>query len=85
MCFITSVPRQGLGCVPIGSGGDTGLKRPSIVRFDKIATLAKAFVSGDIGEASAEWLEGNASRFFDVFGFKPEDGAVPHGPAPYAL
>jgi mRNA interferase MazF len=31
---------------------DTGLKVPSVIRFDKIATVSKDLIEGEIGEAS---------------------------------
>src|ERR1700733_11748692 len=39
VCFITSVPRTGPDMAPIIASADTGLKVPSVVRFDTIATL----------------------------------------------
>jgi mRNA interferase MazF len=47
----------------------TGLKVPSVVRFDKLATLDRAVIAGKIGEAPAEWLASHRPTFFGVFGF----------------
>jgi mRNA interferase MazF len=41
VCFITSVPRSGPHMAPIAATPATGLKLPSVVRFDKIATLGR--------------------------------------------
>ena len=54
---------------PLDAGAGTGLKAPSMVRFDKIATLDRAVITGKLGDAPAEWLASHRSRFFGVFGF----------------
>jgi len=36
VCFITSVPRKGFDMAAIAASPDTGLKVPSVVRFDKL-------------------------------------------------
>lgn len=71
VCFITSVPRTGLATAALGPGEGTGLKVPSVVRFDKLATLEAAVIAGRIGEAPPAWLTAHAPAFFAVFGFKP--------------
>jgi mRNA interferase MazF len=42
VCFITSVPRGGPDTASIPTTAGTGLKRPSLVRFDKLATLDRS-------------------------------------------
>jgi mRNA interferase MazF len=69
VCFITSVPRTSRDMAPIAATPETGLKVSSVVRFDKIATLEKAVISGKIGSAPAAWLAANRAVFFGVFGF----------------
>jgi mRNA interferase MazF len=53
--------------IPASSG--TGLKTPSVVRFDKLATLDKQTISGKLGNAPMDWLVAHAAKFFGVFGF----------------
>jgi mRNA interferase MazF len=69
VCFITSMPRAGPDMVPLAASPGTGLKVPSVVRFDKIATLGRAVIAGKIGEAPADWLASHRTTFFGVFGF----------------
>ena len=68
-CFITSVQRSGPDMAAIPMTGGTGLKAPSLVRFDKLATLDRSVVAGKIGTASADWLHAHRAVFFGVFGF----------------
>jgi mRNA interferase MazF len=42
---------------------------PSLVRFDKIATLDRLVIAGKLGEAPAEWLAIHRQTFLGVFGF----------------
>ncbi len=70
VCFITSVPRTGPDMVPIAPTLGTGLKIPSMVRFDKLATLDLAVIAGRLGDAPADWLDMHRATFFGVFGFK---------------
>ena len=69
VCFITSVPRTGPDMASIAPSAGTGLKVPSVVRFDKIATLDPAVISGKLGDAPASWLVAHRAAFFGVFGF----------------
>lgn len=69
VCFITSVPRTGPDMAPIAPSAGTGLKVPSVVRFDKIATLDPTVISGKLGDAPAPWLVAHRAAFFGVFGF----------------
>ena len=69
LCFITSVPRTGPDTAPIAATPATGLKLPSVVRFDKLATLDLAVITGKLGDAPPEWLAEHRATFLDVFGF----------------
>ena len=42
---------------------------PSVVRFDKLATLDRAVIAGKLGNAPADWLAAQSTVFFSVFGF----------------
>ena len=46
-----------------------GLKTASCVRFDKIATLSKKTILGELGRINVEFLVKHKKVFFDVFGF----------------
>jgi mRNA interferase MazF len=70
VCFITSVPRSGPDAAPIAATAGTGLKVPSVVRFDKIATLDKSVITGKLGDAPPAWLAAHRATFFGVFGFE---------------
>ncbi len=56
VAFISSrVPRQGSGSELVITGDHpdflgTGLKVPSVIRFDKVATLSRDLIEGEIGE-----------------------------------
>lgn len=69
VCFITSMRRVGPDMAPLDAIPGTGLKVPSVVRFDKLATLDRAVIAGKIGDAPAEWLTSHRRTFFAVFGF----------------
>ena len=71
VCFITSVPRSGPDMAPLAATAETGLKVPSLVRFDKLATLDRHVIAGKIGAAPADWLHAHGAVFFGVFGFDP--------------
>ncbi len=49
--------------------GGTGLKVPSLVRFDKLATLEKRVIVGKLGRADGAFLAAARPVFFGVFGF----------------
>jgi mRNA interferase MazF len=53
-----------IAAIPTTAG--TGLKVPSIVRFDKLATLDRSVIAGKI---AADWLHAHRAVFFGVFGF----------------
>ena len=49
VCFITSTLRAGRDIASLAATPRTGLKVPSVVRFDKLATLDRAVIAGKIG------------------------------------
>jgi len=69
VCFTTSVPRTGPDMAALDASPGTGLKVRSTVRFDKLATLEKSVIAGQIGEAPDDWLAAQKATFFGVFGF----------------
>ncbi len=69
VCFITSVPRTGPDMAPLAALEGTGLKVPSVVRFDKVATLDRSIFSGKLGDAPGDWLAEHRATFLGVFGF----------------
>jgi mRNA interferase MazF len=69
VCVITSTPRAGPDMASLAATHGTGLKVPSVARFDKLATLDRAVIAGKIGDAPAEWLGSHRTTFFGVFGF----------------
>ena len=71
VAFITSVPRAGVDMAPLDPDPGTGLKVPSVVRFDKLATLDRSVIAGRLGAAPATWLAAQRTVFFGVFGFGP--------------
>jgi mRNA interferase MazF len=70
VCFITSIPRAGPDMAPLDADTETGLKVPSVVRFDKVATLDRSVIAGKIGDAPDDWLARQSETFFGVFGFR---------------
>ena len=69
VAFITSVPRTGPDVAPLNPDPGTGLKVPSVVRFDKLATLDRSVIAGKLGTAPVSWLAAQRAVFFGVFGF----------------
>jgi mRNA interferase MazF len=70
VAYITSIPRgRDPDAMPIASTLGTGLKVPSAVRFDKVATVEKRIIAGRIGDAEAIWLTHAQMVLFGVFGF----------------
>lgn len=69
VAYITSVARSDLDAVPIAPTPETGLKVPSLVRFDKLATVGQGIIAGRLGNAGPAWLEAHRATFFGVFGF----------------
>ncbi len=70
VCFITSTLGSGPDRAPLTALAGTGLKVPSVVRLDKLATLDRSVIAGKLGAASADWLDRHAAAFFAVFGFQ---------------
>ena len=70
VAFITSVLRAEVpDAAPIAPTPGNGLKIPSLVRFDKLATLDIGILAGRIGSADPAWLSEHRATFFAVFGF----------------
>jgi mRNA interferase MazF len=69
VAYVTSVARNEPDAVPIVPSAKNGLKVPSMVRFDKIATIDKSIIAGRLGTADPAWLTMHRSTFFAVFGF----------------
>lgn len=72
VCFITSRrPSRGRGTavLPLSATRETGLKVPSFARLDKIATLERTVLLGELGRVPTSVLRRHRSRFFDIFGF----------------
>jgi mRNA interferase MazF len=69
VAYITSVPRSEPDAMPILPTSGNGLKVPSLVRFDKIATIHKDIIVGRLGDADPAWLAEARRVFFGVFGF----------------
>lgn len=69
VCFISSnLANNNPHTVRIEPGVKNGLKLPSLIRFDKIATLDKRIVLGAIGSVGHDWLKKHQKEFLDVFG-----------------
>lgn len=69
LAYITSRPYSGPDSVKVLPTAINGLKAPSIVRFDKLVTLKKQLVVGQLGQMEPEWLTQVSPVFFGVFGF----------------
>ena len=69
VAYITSVARRDPDAVAIEPTLENGLKVPSMVRFDKVATIHKDIIAGRIGTAGEAWLTEARLTFFGVFGF----------------
>jgi len=63
------MPRAGPDMAALDAIPGTGLKIPSIIGFDKLATLERAAMAGKIGDVPVEWLTSHRKTFFAVFGF----------------
>jgi mRNA interferase MazF len=73
VAYVTSIACNEPDAVPIAPSPKNGLKVPSMVRFDKIATIDKSIIAGRLGTADAAWLTKQGSAFFRVFGFGRSD------------
>ena len=69
VAYLTSVARNEPDALPIMPTATNGLKVPSMVRFDKIATIDKSIIAGRLGTADPAWLGRARMVFFGVFGF----------------
>lgn len=70
VCFITSRIERGIpNTVLLPSNKETGLKVPSLVRLDKIATLDRRIILGALGKVSLRELKECGKVFRGVFGF----------------
>ncbi len=56
VCAVTSKPHNGSYDILAPDTRGTGLKHPSRVQFDKIATLAKSVIAGRIGTMPPEFM-----------------------------
>lgn len=70
VCSIAAVPRERPGMAALEPAHATGLKRPSVVRVHKLATLEGGVFAGRIGEAPPASLDAQATSFFGVFGHR---------------
>lgn len=69
VCFISSQVNQGNAhTVRIEPRATNGLKIPSLVRFDKLATLDRRIALGVLGKVSPDWLRAHTKEFLGVFG-----------------
>src|SRR3954447_2128674 len=70
VCFITSRLEPGLThALLLKRTATSGLKVPSLVRFDKIATLDRRIILGELGRMDPRVLRKHRRAFFAVFGF----------------
>jgi mRNA interferase MazF len=69
VAYLTSVVRNDPDAAPMSPSPRNGLKVPSMVRFDKIATLDKNILVGRLGTADPLWLSRYRDVFLGVFGF----------------
>ena len=70
VCFITSQTKPGVRhALTLKRTATSGLKVPSLVRFDKIATLDRRIVLGELGRISSPVLRQHRRAFYAVFGF----------------
>ena len=71
VCFISSkIDPSSMKCGMLLHPDDhNGLKVISAVRFDKIATLSKNIILGELGCVDVAVLKNHAAKFRGVFGF----------------
>ncbi len=71
VCFITSQETHSAQphTLPLTPTAKSGLKVLSTVRFDKIATLDRRIILGELGRMDARVLRTHRKKFLDVFGF----------------
>jgi mRNA interferase MazF len=70
VCAITSKSFTGAYDIAAPDSLDTGLKVPSIVQFDKIATLAKTVISGRIGAMPREFMTAHKPLLLRLLGLE---------------
>ena len=66
--FITSTKHQGLFSVSIKPSTKNGIKVPSTIVCDKIATLDKKIIVGKIGECEPVILDAVNGKLKNIFG-----------------
>jgi len=73
--ILTPFPFSNLAkhAVRIEKSPQTGLKISSVVRFDKIATLEKNIILGELGKVDDDFFQKYQQKFFTV----PEQKLVP--------
>lgn len=70
VCFITSrVGKDVSHGLALQASAKSGLKVPSMVRFDKIATLDRGIILGELGRVDPTMLRKHKKVFFGLFGF----------------
>ncbi len=70
VCFITSrVEKEVPHALVLQASPKSGLKVPSLVRFDKIATLDRGIILGELGRVDPTMLRKHKRAFFALFGF----------------
>jgi mRNA interferase MazF len=70
VCFITSREKNKKNIVKIENTPLTGLKVPSILRLDKIVTVADKIVIGEIGKVESQFFKEYGKNFFNIFKFE---------------
>lgn len=55
------------GCVEIESSKESGLKKNSLIRLDKLASIDKALVLGKIGALSSKEIENINLKLKEIF------------------
>jgi mRNA interferase MazF len=70
VCFITTKPERNQYAIKIDNTLKTGLKSPSIVRLDKMATIEKKIILGELGYVKNSFFKENSHTFFDILGFE---------------
>ena len=70
LCFITSrIDQKNFNTLSLKPNEKNGLKLPSMVRFDKIATVERSIILGELGRMDPAILRKHQQKFFEVFGF----------------
>lgn len=69
VCAVTSRRYEGRYDIPVQPTSANGLKAPSWVQFDKIATLERGVIAGRMGVMPSDFMEDHSSLFITLFGF----------------